>query len=86
MLSRRKAIRSEIACSARSREPPEVMTMPRSMQSELDHADGPAARHSEEFEPSDLGLDASSLRLLRQAVLARAAANRQIIDAVRLAR
>jgi hypothetical protein len=56
------------------------------MQDALDHADELAARRFEEFEPADSGVDATALRLLREAVLARAAADREIIEAVRLAR
>lgn len=60
--------------------------MPRTTQEILDHADELAARF-EQYEPTDeAGRDASALAAVRTACLARAAAERQLVDAVVMAR
>ena len=60
--------------------------MPRTTQEILDHADELAARF-EQHQPADDGArDASALTAVRTAVLARAAAERQVVDAVGQAR
>jgi hypothetical protein len=60
--------------------------MPRTTQEILDHADELAARF-EHHEPTDhAARDASALALVRTAFLARAAAERQLVDAVIKAR
>jgi predicted phage gp36 major capsid-like protein len=64
---------------------PEVTTMPRTAQEILDHADELAARF-ETHEPGDDIHDATELRLVREAFLARADAERVLGDAVVRAR
>jgi predicted phage gp36 major capsid-like protein len=59
--------------------------MPRTAQEILDHADELAARF-ENHEPGDDLHDAIELRLVREAFLARAAAERALGDAVARAR
>ena len=60
--------------------------MPRTTQEILDHADELAARF-EQHQPTDDGTrDASGLTVVRTAFLARAAAERQLLDAVAQAR
>lgn len=60
--------------------------MPRTIQEILDHADELAARFEDfELAPGD-GKDAASLRAVREAVGVRAAAERQLADAVSAAR
>ena len=60
--------------------------MPRTVQEILDRADELAARF-ESYEPEDgAGLDATTLRALRAAFQQRAAADRQLGDAVTAAR
>ena len=61
------------------------MPMPRTAQEILDHADELAARF-EHHEPPDNARDASALRDVRTAVLARADAERSLRDAVVVAR
>jgi hypothetical protein len=58
--------------------------MPRTAQEILDHADALAARF-EQTEPHDLR-DATALRAVRDAVIARAAAERTLRDAIVQAR
>jgi hypothetical protein len=60
------------------------MFMPRTAQEILDHADELAARF-ENAEPGELR-DAMALHVVREAVLARAEAERKLADAVALAR
>lgn len=55
--------------------------MPRTIQEILDHADEIAARF-EAFEPVDEGRDATMLRRLLAAVIARSDADRAVIQAV----
>ena len=59
--------------------------MPRTAQQILDHADALAA-HFEQHEPSDGAHDASALRVVRDAVVERAEAERTLADAVGKAR
>lgn len=63
-----------------------VMTIPRSVDEILAHADELAARF-ENFEPDPAHeLDANAVALLREAVTQRSEAERHVIDAVRAAR
>ncbi|WP_310962803.1 hypothetical protein [Nocardioides terrisoli] len=62
------------------------MTMPRSVDEILAHADQLAAKF-ENYEPDPAHeLDANAVALLREAVTQRSAAERHVIDAVRAAR
>ena len=60
------------------------MTMPRSLQEILEHADE-LGRRFEEHEPSDVR-DAAPLHAIREAVTERAATERRVADAVAAAR
>lgn len=60
------------------------MTIPRSLQEILEHADE-LARRFENHEPSDVR-DAAPLRAIREAVTERAASERRIAEAVASAR
>ena len=70
---------------ARTREVPEVIPMPRSIQEILDHADELAERF-ENYEPSDGDERPVEEYLLERAALDRARSERQVIDAVIAAR
>ena len=70
----------------RPSEVPEVTVMPRTTQEILDHADELAARFEQHEPTDDATRDASALALVRTAFLARAAAERQLVDAVVKAR
>ena len=62
------------------------MTMPRTVDEILAHADAPAER-SEPYEPKAADeLDAARVRALRSAVAEKSPAERHLIDAVRTAR
>ena len=62
------------------------MTMPRTVDEILQHADELAARF-ESYEPNpDDELDAGAVALLRAAVAERSEAERHVIDAIRTAR
>lgn len=62
------------------------MTMPRSVDEILQHADELAARF-EDYDPSEADeLDAAAVTQLRSAVQERSAAERHMIDAIRSAR
>jgi hypothetical protein len=70
----------------RSREIHEVMTMPRTVEEILRHADELAARF-ENYEPNDADeLDSTAVKLLRDAIQDRSEAERHVIEAVRAAR
>lgn len=71
-------------CHDGTTQVPQVIPMPRTSQEILDHADELAARF-EQAEPHDLR-DATSLRAVRDAVLARAEAERTLRDAIVQAR
>ena len=71
--------------TAGAREVLEVMPMPRSVQDILDHADELAKRF-EDYEPSPEDEVAVGEYLLRRAALARARTERQVSEAVALAR
>jgi FAD/FMN-containing dehydrogenase len=60
------------------------MTMPRSLQEILEHADE-LGRRFEEHEPSDVR-DAAPLHAIREAVTERAATERRVAEAVAAAR
>jgi FAD/FMN-containing dehydrogenase len=60
--------------------------MPRSLQEILDHAEE-LARQFEQYEPDPAdGRDAAPLRAIRAAVIARSETEREIADAVQVAR
>jgi|GEM_PF-295799 len=68
------------------REVPTVMTMPRTVEEILAHADDLAARF-ETYEPDPAHeLDANAVGLLRAAVAERSDGERHIVDAVKVAR
>jgi hypothetical protein len=70
----------------RSREIHKVMTMPRTVEEILRHADELAARF-ENYEPNDADeLDSTAVKLLRDAIHDRSEAERHVIEAVRAAR
>jgi hypothetical protein len=75
-----------IVHAMRPREVPEVMTMPRSVEEILQHADELAERF-ESYEPTPADeLDTGAVTLLRAAVQERSQAERHLIDAIRAAR
>jgi hypothetical protein len=85
-LRRRGQRRRDRARHARPREVPEVMTMPRSVDEILQHAEELAARF-ENYEPNSAEeLDPGAVALLRAAIQERSQAERHVIDAIRTAR
>lgn len=71
---------------ARPTEVPEVMTMPRTAQEILDQADALAARFEQHEPVPGETHDAAALRRLREAFVARAAAEKGVVEAVSAAR
>jgi hypothetical protein len=75
-----------IVHAMRPREVPEVMTMPRSVEEILQHADELAERF-ENYEPNSADeIDTGAVALLRAAIQERSQAERHLIDAIRAAR
>jgi len=73
-------------CHARAREVPEVMTMPRTVDDILRHADQLAERF-ETYEPNPADeLDAEAVAQLRAAVQERSMAERHVLEAIKTAR
>ncbi|MGB2765773.1 MAG: hypothetical protein WBC14_01655 [Propionicimonas sp.] len=82
----RRALISESPCSAGPRQVPQVMTMPRTVDEILQHADQLAARFDDyEPDPTD-GLDPGAVALLRAAIQERSDAERHVLDAIKAAR
>ena len=65
---------------ARRREVPEVISMPRSIQEILDHAE--LAKRFEDYDPAEGDLVPAEEYLLRRAALTRARSEREVVGAI----